>query len=88
LMKSRRRIYSPRLRSTPILINYSRDLRPAKWGSAICLQASVLGRSCPLWVKSGHGGFNLRCPLYPRKQTSAERIGMSVKRQKQTHALQ
>jgi hypothetical protein len=28
------------------------------------------------------------CPLYPRKQTSAERIGMSAKGQKRTHALQ
>jgi hypothetical protein len=24
---------------------------------------------CPVWVKSGHGGFNLRCPLYLRKRT-------------------
>jgi hypothetical protein len=28
-----------------------------------------------------------QCPLYPRKQTSAERVGMSAKCQKQTLAL-
>jgi hypothetical protein len=33
LMKSRRRIIAPRLRSTPILADYNRNLRPAKWGS-------------------------------------------------------
>jgi hypothetical protein len=33
LMKSRRRISAPRLRTTPIPADYIRDLRPAKWGS-------------------------------------------------------
>jgi hypothetical protein len=27
---------------------------------------------CPLWVKSGHHGVNLRCPLYPQKRTLTE----------------
>jgi hypothetical protein len=31
-----------------------------------------------LWVKNGHGGFNLRCPLCPRKQTSLSAITMSA----------
>jgi len=27
--------------------------------------------ACPLWVISGHDGANMRCLLYPRKQTSS-----------------
>src|SRR5262249_28748447 len=34
----RRRIAHPRLRTTPILTDYIRDLRPAKWGSMINLR--------------------------------------------------
>jgi hypothetical protein len=41
-------------------------------------------RRCPLWVISGHGRMSDQCPLRPRKQTSAERIVMSAKRQKRT----
>jgi hypothetical protein len=29
-----------------------------------------------------------RCPLYPQKRTSVERVGMSALRQKRTHAVQ
>src|SRR5262249_12679004 len=43
LMKSRRRIAAPRLRSTPIEANYTRDLRPAEWGSGVSLHGSNLG---------------------------------------------
>ena len=25
---------------------------------------------CPLWVKSGHFGVSVQCPLYPQKRTS------------------
>jgi hypothetical protein len=32
---------------------------------------------CPLWVKSGHRGSSVRCPLCPQKRTSIERPGMS-----------
>src|SRR5215470_9688058 len=39
---------------------------------------------CPLWVKSGHDGSNLQCPLYPQKRTSVEAVGMSALCQKQT----
>jgi len=39
---------------------------------------------CPLWVKSGHRIRSAPCPLYPQKQTSAGRIGMSALCQKQT----
>ena len=35
LMKSRRRIAAPGLRSTPIPADYIRDLLPAKWGSGV-----------------------------------------------------
>ena len=29
-------------------------------------------RQCPLWVKSRHQRMSVRCPLYPRKRTSAQ----------------
>jgi hypothetical protein len=38
--------------------------------SSICT-AEILSRPCLLRVKSGHDGANLRCLLYPRKQTSS-----------------
>ena len=34
--------------------------------------------ACPLWVKNGHGGFNLRCPLCPQKRTLADTPRMST----------
>jgi len=46
------------------------------------------GRPCPLWVKSGHRSMSASCPLYPRKRTFIERVGMSALCQKRTHALQ
>src|SRR6516225_4967974 len=39
-MKSRRSIAAPTFRSTPILADYIRDLRPAKWGSGLSLRSS------------------------------------------------
>jgi hypothetical protein len=33
---------------------------------------------CPLWVISGHSARQLRCPLYPRKQTFVNALGMSA----------
>ena len=41
---------------------------------------------CPLWVRSGHGAIKLRCPLYPRKQTSQTAVRMSALCHKQTFA--
>src|SRR5262249_46434238 len=52
--------------------HYSRDLRPAEWGSGSVCTAAILGGSCPLWVKSGHQGLSARCPLYPQKRTLVE----------------
>jgi len=40
LMKSRRRIALPEAGTTPTGRDYSRDLRPAKWGSGIKLHSS------------------------------------------------
>ena len=34
---------------------------------------------CPLWVISGHRSTFEQCPLYPRKRTSVERIGKSLR---------
>src|SRR5262245_16366606 len=39
---------------------------------------------CPLWVISGHRSSSNQCPLYPRKRTLIERLGMSALCQKQT----
>jgi len=39
---------------------------------------------CPLWVISGHRSTFEQCPLYPRKRTSVEPVGMSAKCQKRT----
>ena len=44
----------------------------------------IVVMECPLWVKNGHDGFNLRCPLYPRKQTFVSAIAMSALGQKRT----
>src|SRR5262245_954810 len=43
---------------------------------------------CPLWVTSGHVQCKQACPLYPRKRHQMRHNGMSVKRQKRTHAPQ
>jgi hypothetical protein len=50
--------------------------------------AKVLRRSVEIAVKNGHDGFNLRCPLCPRKRTFAHAIWMSALGHKRTHALQ
>jgi hypothetical protein len=41
-------------------------------------------RACLVRVKSGRDALKFRCPLYPRKQTSAGHIGMSAKGHKRT----
>jgi hypothetical protein len=48
------------------------------------LKASTLRLYCPLWVKNGHGGFNLRCPLCPQKRTLEHTLRMSALGQKRT----
>src|SRR5262249_32926293 len=34
--------------------DYSRELRPAKWGCGSGCTATIVQLECPLWVKSGH----------------------------------
>jgi hypothetical protein len=34
--------------------------------------------SCPLWVNNGHRSSLKQCPLYIRKRTLVERVGMSA----------
>jgi hypothetical protein len=72
-MKSRRRILPPKgsgvHRPSLTGCDYSRDLRPAKWGSGPGCTATLLNCSCPLWVKSGHWSTSDQCPLYPQKRT-------------------
>ena len=54
---------------------------------AICpLIGFLFAAQCPLWVNSRHGGFDLQCPLYPRKRTFDHAIRMSALGQKQTFA--
>jgi len=40
LMKSRRRITTPKGQEPPVAADYSRDLRPAKWGQGVSLHGS------------------------------------------------
>jgi len=47
-------------------------------------QALILGRSCPLWVKSGHSQRFIQCPLYPQKRTLLGMSTMSALCQKPT----
>jgi hypothetical protein len=78
-MKSRRRIAFLKAQDHANCIDdYSRDLRPAEWGPAVILRATMLRIECPLWVKSGHCGMSTSCPLYSSKQTFAAVISMSV----------
>src|SRR5215469_15037651 len=41
---------------------------------------------CPQWVISRHCAVSVGCPLYPRKRTLPESVGMSALCQKQTLA--
>src|SRR5215472_13933481 len=67
--------------------DYSRDLRPAKWGSGISFcTAAILSGPCPPWVKSGHHGEFGECPLYPQKRTSELNSATSALCQKRTFA--
>src|SRR5262249_46759426 len=54
--------------------------------SACCITAN-LDHQCPLWVKSRHSRISARCPLYPQKWTSVERVEMSAKCQKKRSAV-
>ena len=65
-MKARRRIPFPQgPNCTTRFCNYSRDLRPVKWGSGPVCTAPIPNARCPLWVKSGHSAAQSRWPLYP-----------------------
>ena len=66
------------------MTDYIRDWRPVKWGSGSVCTTAILGRSCPLWVKSRHCGTSNQCPLYPQKQTLELSGVMSALCQKQT----
>ena len=59
--------------------------RPWTWNQASSIKHRFV--RCPLWVISGHGGFNLRCPLYPQKRTLELSLEMSALCQKQTYAV-
>jgi hypothetical protein len=89
LMKSRRRIASPRgLRSAPTVaytdaitagICYWRN----RVQGSVCA-AAIRNRPCPLWVKSRHRGTSNQCLLYPQKRTLELSRGMSALCQKRT----
>jgi hypothetical protein len=57
-----------------------------EWDSGLVCTAAILSRPCPLWVISGHWRVSALCPLYHRKRTLIERVGMSDLCQKQTSA--
>jgi hypothetical protein len=62
LALERRRIAHPRLRTTPILTDYIRDLRPAKWGSMINLRSLSALSLGWLFSSSGRALVSLREP--------------------------
>src|SRR6516162_10046643 len=65
LKRSRSHFRSLPRRTTPHRTNYSRDLRPTKWGSGVELRRSNSERvSCPHWVRKGHPEHKHRCLLY------------------------
>jgi hypothetical protein len=67
-MKSRRRIVVLKAQDhANSVANYSRDLRPAKWGSGSVCTAAISGRSCPLWVISGHWDVSTAMSALPPK---------------------
>jgi hypothetical protein len=70
LMKSRRRIALPKAGTTPTRTRLQQGFATGEMGFRGHCKAAILNRSCPLWVKSGYDGANLRCPLSPPKQTS------------------
>ena len=51
--------------------------------AALCITVKS-DRSCPLWVKSGHGRMSDQCPLCPRKRTWFSTIVMSALCHKRT----
>jgi hypothetical protein len=86
LMKSRRRIAFPRLRTAPTSVkaaNYSRDLRSAKWGSMIICTANNLE---PHEMGQKRTSRHVRFMLYLRKQTSIRATDMSALCQQRTSA--
>ena len=68
-------------------------LRPSKVAPAHRVsQPNLRGvyprRRCPLCVMSGHFTKFRRCPMYPRKRTSVERLTMSALCQKRNRVMQ
>jgi hypothetical protein len=62
-MKLRRRIASPRLRTTPTALMITAGICDRRNGvQRLVCTAAIPNRSCPLWVISGHEGASLRCP--------------------------
>jgi len=86
MMNSRRRIAFTKAGLRRIGRDYSRDLRPAKWGSGSVCRAAILSHPYPLWVKSRHRKGSAECPLYPQKRTLELSRAMSALCQKQTSA--
>jgi hypothetical protein len=84
-MKSRRRIAFTKAGTTPIKTQLQQGFAIGGMGSDrhFAQQQSEAAR-CPLWVKSRHSAVSEQCPLYPQKQTSIERVGMSALCQKRT----
>jgi hypothetical protein len=87
LMKSRRRIAAPRLRTTPIASTITAGIYDRRNGvrSLFCV-ATILKTQCPLWVRSRHQRMSVSCPLFPRKRTLIDGVGESALCQKQTSA--
>src|SRR5262245_14610559 len=64
--------------------DYSRELRPAKWGCGSGCAATIGQLECPRRVKRRRWRSARRGPLYPQKRTSELSLVMSALCQKQT----
>src|SRR6516225_6238626 len=67
-MKSRRRIAFPKAGTSLIRTRLQQGFAEGGMGSDRHF-AWLLRTECLLWVKSGHRGWLMECPLYPQKRT-------------------
>src|SRR6476620_1858785 len=61
-------------------------LRNKRNSTGDCHAAEFQTGRCRRWVINGPGSPEIRLPLFPRKRTSRNAVGMSVSCQKRTHA--
>ena len=83
-MKSRRRIAFPKAGTSLIRTRLQQGFAEGGMGSDRHF-AWLLRTECLLWVKSGHRGWLMECPLYPQKRTLELSRVMSNREYRRTH---